>query len=46
LNGLVWNLAKRPPQGQDADAFEREMVDQQVHWVLIIQACAPGSTVR
>jgi hypothetical protein len=45
-NCLVWNLAKRPAEGQGAQAFEREMVDQQVHWAQIIQSCAPGSTVR
>ena len=45
-NCLVWNLAKRPAEGQDARAFEREMIDQQVHWAQIIQSCAPGSTVR
>jgi hypothetical protein len=43
---LLWNLAKRPAEGQDERAFQREMVAQQVHWAQIIQSCAPGSTVR
>ena len=46
LNFLVWNLAKRPAEGQEEQAFQREMVAQQVHWAQIIQSCAPGSTVR
>ena len=43
---LLWNVAKRPDEGQDARSFEREMVAQLVRWALIIQSCAPGSTVR
>ena len=43
---LLWNVAKRPREGQDEQAFQREMVGQQVQWVQIIQSCAPGSTVR
>jgi hypothetical protein len=46
LNFLVWDLAKRPAEGQEERAFQREMVAQQVHWAQIIQSCAPGSTVR
>ena len=46
LNFLVWDLAKRPAEGQEEQAFQREMVAQQVHWAQIIQSCAPGSTVR
>ena len=43
---LLWNVAKRPVEGQDERAFQREMVSQQVQWAQIIQSCAPGSTVR
>ena len=43
---LLWNVAKRPVEGQDERAFQREMVAQQVQWAQIIQSCAPGSTVR
>ena len=43
---LLWNVAKRPREGQDEQAFAREMVGQQVQWALLIQSCAPGSTVR
>jgi hypothetical protein len=43
---LLWNVAKRPAEGQDEQAFQREMVAQQGHWAQIIQSCAPGSTVR
>eukprot|EP01043_Picozoa_sp_COSAG02_P060394 COSAG02_NODE_7882_length_2804_cov_19.389279_1_plen_616_part_00 len=43
---LLWNVAKRPREGQDEQAFEREMVGQQVQWAQLIQSCAPGSTVR
>ena len=46
LNFLVLDLAKRPAEGQEEQAFQREMVAQQVHWAQIIQSCAPGSTVR
>ena len=45
LTLLLWNVAKRPAEGQDEAAFEREMVAQQVHWAQIIQSSAPGSTV-
>jgi hypothetical protein len=43
---LLWNVAKRPAEGQDEMAFERETVAEQVGWAQIIQSCAPGSTVR
>ena len=43
---LLWNLARRPSEGQDEETFERESVAQQVQWAQIIQSCAPGSTVR
>ena len=43
---LLWDLAKRPAEGQDAQAFRREKVAQQVQWAQLIQSCAPGSTVR
>ena len=43
---LLWNVAKRPREGQDEQAFAREMVGQQVQWAQLIQSCAPGSTVR
>ena len=42
---LLWNVAKRPAEGEDEEAFERAMVAEQVHWALIIQSRAPGSTV-
>lgn len=45
LNLLLWDLSKQPQQGQDEQAFQREMVTQLVHWALTIQSCAPGSTV-
>ena len=40
---LLWNVAKRPAEGQDEMAFERETVAEQVGWAQIIQSCAPGS---
>ena len=45
-NLLLWNVARRPAEGQDVRSFERERVAQQVQWAQIIQSCAPGSTVR
>ena len=42
---LMWNVAKRPEEGEDEEEFERKMVAEQVHWAQIIQSCAPGSTV-
>lgn len=41
----LWDLARKPKDGQDVESHWKEMVAQQVHWAMLIQACAPGSSV-
>ena len=41
----LWDLARKPKDGQDVASHWKEMVAQQVHWAMLIQACAPGSSV-
>ena len=45
IYALLWDLARKPKDGQDVESHWREMVAQQVHWAMLIQACAPGSSV-
>ena len=41
----LWDLARKPKDGQDVASHWKEMVAQQVYWAMLIQACAPGSSV-
>ena len=41
----LWDLARKPKDGQDVVSHWKEMVAQQVYWAMLIQACAPGSSV-